>query len=175
MIRMLVLSDTLVHKAVLSLRSGGPVAYVQAPIFNPRNLKVEGFYVSDSVDKRPLILLDQDIRESSPRGYIINDHDVLAEPDDLVRLQNVLAMDFQLIGKPVQTVGRESVGKVSDYAVETTTMYVQKLYVAQSLWKRLTGGELSVDRSQIVEITNRRVIIQDPLRPTPSTAMAPAA
>ncbi len=45
---------------------------------------------------------------------------------------------------------------MNDYATEVETMYIQKLYVGQSLLKSFAGGSLSVDRSQIVEITNRR-------------------
>jgi hypothetical protein len=56
-------------------------------------------------------------------------------------------------------------------------MYVQKLYVGQSLLKSLTGGSLSIDRTQIVEITNRKIVINDLLQGTPEGAPAsvPAA
>lgn len=169
---MLQLSASILNKPVLSLRTGRPVATAVAPIFNPNNLKVEGFYCDDNQDGTRLILLYQDIREVSPAGFIINDHDVLAEPEDLVRLKDVLELNFELLGKHVETASKEKVGKVSDYAVETTTMYVQKLYVSQSLLKSFTGGSLSVDRSQVIEITNRRIIIQELLKGTPATAPA---
>lgn len=160
---MLQLSASLLNKSVLSLRTGTPIATVTAPIFNPNNLKIEGFYVEDRFDKSPLILLYQDIREILPQGYVVNDHDVLSDPGELVRLKNILKLGFELLGKPVETVSKRKIGKVSDYAVETETMYVQKLYVAQSLFKSFAGGSLSVDRTQINEITPRRIIINDPL------------
>lgn len=161
---MLRLSASIIGCKVLSLRTGKPVAMVTAPIFNPNNLKVEGFYVSDTIDKSELILLDQDIRETIQEGFVINDHDVLVEPQDLVRLQDVLHLRFELIGKHVETIGKEKVGKVSDYAIESDTMYVQKLYASQSIIKSLTGGSLSIDRSQINEITNKRIVINDLLQ-----------
>jgi hypothetical protein len=40
-------------------------------------------------------------------------------------------------------------------------MFIQKLYVAQALRKSLTVSALSVDRTQIVEITDRKIIIND--------------
>jgi len=171
---MLQLSGSLLNKPVLSLRTGSPVAQVVAPIFNPNNLKLEGFYCEDSQNHRRLVLLYQDIRELTRQGFIVNDHDVLAEPEDLVRLKKILELNFELLKKPVETVNKEKVGKVTDYAIETTTMYVQKLYVAQSLFSNLTGGSLSVDRSQIVEITNRRIIIQELLKTAPTGAPAVA-
>jgi uncharacterized protein YrrD len=172
---MLQLSGYLLHKPVLSLRTGGAIAWTTEPIINPRNLKVEGFHCKDSVDGKTLILLYQDIREVSKRGFIVDDLDALVEPDELVRLKDVLDARFQLMKKPVETTGKDRIGKVSDYAVETTTMFVQKLYVSRSLWRSLTGGSLSIDRTQIVEITNRRVIINDLLQPTPAPAAAVTA
>jgi sporulation protein YlmC with PRC-barrel domain len=167
---MLQLSGSLLNKPVLSLRSGGAVAWTVEPIFNPNNLKVEGFYCDDTKDKHRLILLYQDIRELSPRGFIIDDHDVLAQPRDLVRLKSMLKLNFELLKKPVVTVSKDKVGKVSDYAVETDTMYVQKLYVSRSILRNLASGSLSIDRSQIVEITNSRIIINDLLQGNPSPA-----
>lgn len=171
---MLQLSGSLLNKAVMSLRTGAPVATVTGVVFNPNNLKVEGFYVEDRFDKTRLILLYQDIREILPQGFVINDHDVLAEPAELIRLKDTLALRFELIGKQVVTLAKEKVGKVSDYAVETETMYVQKLYVSQSILKSLTGGNLSIDRTQINEITPRRIIINDLVEAAPATAPAAA-
>lgn len=172
---MLQLSNFLYNRPVLSLRTGGQVATAIAPVINTKNLKIEGFYCEDSLDKRHLILLSQDVREAGRRGFIVDDYDVLAEPDDLVRLQDVLEVAFDLIKKPVETVSREKVGKVADYATEMTTLYVQKLYVSQPIWKNLTGGSLSVDRTQIHEVTPKHIVINDLLQPTPTPATAVAA
>lgn len=171
---MLQLSTNLLNKSVMSLRTGTPVASVTSAIFNPNNLKIEGFYVEDRFDKTRLVLLYQDIREVLPQGYVINDHDVLVEPDELIRLKDVLNLKFELIGKQVVTLSKEKVGKVSDYAVETETMYVQKLYVSQNILKSFTGGNLSIDRTQINEITPRRIIINDLLKDAPVPAAAAA-
>lgn len=171
---MLQLSANLLNKQVLSLRTGGPVATITGAIINPDNLKIEGFYCEDRFEKTSLILLCQDIRETLKQGYVINDHDVLAEPDELVRLKKVLELDYVLIGKQVETISKQKVGKVSDYAAETTTMYIQKVYASQSIFKSLTGGSLSIDRTQINEITPRRVIINELTKkaPVPATAAA---
>ena len=151
------------------------VATITGPIINPDNLKVEGFYCQDRFDKKQLVLLYQDIRDVLPQGYVINDHDVLSEPEELVRLKKVMELEFDLIGKQVVTTSKEKIGKVSDYATETGSMYIQKIYVAQSLLKTLAGGSLSIDRTQIQEITPRRVVINDLLNKAPATAPAAIA
>lgn len=172
---MLQLSESLLKKSVLSLRTGTPVANINAFIINPNNLKVEGFYCQDNRDGKELILLSQDIREILPNGYVVNDHDVLVDAEDLVRLRDVLELRFDLIGKQVVTVDKEKVGKVSDFATDTDTMFVQKIYVAQSILKTITGGSLGIDRSQIQEITPRRIIISELMKKAPAAAAAPIA
>ena len=172
-IDMLQLSQNIVNRPVLSLRTGMEVATAIAPIINPNNLKIEGFYCIDRFEKKQqLVLLYQDIRDVMPQGLVIDDHEVLVEPEELVRLKDVMELQFQLIGKPVVTVSKERVGKVNDYATEVETMYIQKIYVGQSLLKSFTGGNLSIDRTQIVEITNHRIIINDLLKGVPANAPA---
>lgn len=170
---MLQLSGNLLNRPVLSLRTGGVIATTTGAIINPNNLKIEGFYCEDSFHrKRVLILLYQDIRDVIPQGFVVNDYDVLADPDELVRLKDLMSLHFSLIGKAVKTIRKEKIGKVVDFATDTTTMYVQKLYVGQSLLKSFSGGSLGVDRTQIVEITDRQVVIQDLVQQVPANAKA---
>lgn len=172
---MLQLSAPLLSKSVLSLRTGTPVATITRPIINPDNLKIVGFYCEDRFDKKELILLHQDIRDNMPQGYVINDHDVLVEADELVRLKKVLELNFELLGKPIETVSKQKVGKVGDFATETESMIIQKIYAKQSILKSFTGGSLSIDRSQVVEITPTKVVIKDLLGKNTSPAFAAAA
>jgi sporulation protein YlmC with PRC-barrel domain len=167
---MLRLSESLLNRPVMSLRTGQQVATAVEPIINPNNLKIEGFYCTDRFSKDELVLLYQDIRDVITQGFVVDDHDVLTSPDELVRLKDVMEIGFTLIGKPVVTISKERVGKVSDYATEMETMYIQKLYVTQNMLKSLTGGNLGVERNQINEITDRKIIINELLKGTPAAA-----
>lgn len=173
-INMLQLSNSLLNKPILSLRTGTIIAQISGPIINPDNLKIEGFYCVDRFDKKQLVLLYQDIRDILAKGYVVNDHDVLSEPDELVRLKKVMDLNFELLGKQVVTTSKQKVGKVSDYATETETMFIQKIYVAQSILKSFTGGALSIDRNQVSEITPHKVVINELTNTSPATATATA-
>lgn len=171
---MLQLSGSLLNRPVLSLRTGGQVATTLSPIVNPNNLKIEGFYCQDAFErKKILVLLYQDIRDLLIDGFVIDDHDSLSEPGELVRLKGVMGLHFELIGKQVVTTTRNKLGKVVDYAAEIETMYIQKLYVGQSIFKNPVGGNLGVDRTQIVEITDKKIIIQDIMPGMPAGASVP--
>lgn len=174
---MLQLSSALKNLPVMSLRTGTQVAVALAPIINPNNLKIEGFYCQDTYHKGKhgeIILINQDIRDIIPQGIVVNDYDVLTEPSELVRLQDILRMRFEVIGKQVTTTRHARVGKVEDYSVELSGMYIQKLYVSRPLYRNFSGGNLGVDRTQIVEITDKKIIIQDLLEKVPAGARAVA-
>ncbi|MET1033602.1 MAG: PRC-barrel domain-containing protein, partial [Candidatus Saccharimonadales bacterium] len=170
---MLQLSGSLLNRPVLSLQTGGVIATTVSAIINPNNLKIEGFYCISPLDRKKMaILLYQDIRDVMVQGFVVNDGEVLVEPEELVRLQDTLKIHFDAIGKQVVTTNKEKIGKVIDYAADTNTMYIQKLYLAQSMFKNLTGGNLGIDRTQIVEITDRRIIVQDLSARVPARAGA---
>ncbi len=171
---MLQLSASILNKNILSLRSGTTIATITGPIINPNNLKIEGFYCEDRYSRKELVLLYQDIRDNLPQGYVVNDHEVLVEPDELVRLKDIIDLNYDPIGKQVVTVSKNKVGKISDYATEVETMFIQKLYASQSIFKSLSGGSLSIDRSQVQEITPTQVIISDLMQGAPAAAAAPA-
>jgi sporulation protein YlmC with PRC-barrel domain len=171
---MLQLSAALLDRPVLSLRTGGTIAVITGPIVNPNNFKIEGFYCLDSRSDQTLVLLPQDIRDIIPAGFVINDFDVLAEPEEIVRLHKIMEIGFDPLNKQVVTVSKHKVGKVTDYATEIETMYIQKIYVSQSLFKSFTGGNLGIDRNQIHEVTPKKIIVQDLLKTAPAAAPASA-
>jgi sporulation protein YlmC with PRC-barrel domain len=158
---MLLLSAKLTNVPVMSLRTGGRIAIATEPIINPNNLKIEGWFCDDFFTKETLILLAKDVRDFVAHGIAVNDYENLSHPDDLIRLKDILALEFTLLNKPVITNHRRRLGKITDYAVDSDAMMVQKLYVARPILKSLSTGQLSIDRTQIIEITDRRVIVRD--------------
>lgn len=146
-------------------------------VINPNNLKIEGFYCDDGESKEPKILLVQDIREIIAQGMVVNDTDALTDSEELVRLKKVLMINFQPIGKPVVTTEKEKLGKVNDYAADSQSLYIQKIYVTQTLLRSLGGSQLGIDRSQIVEITNKQIVVKPPLQlsKAPSALGVPAS
>lgn len=160
--------------SVMSLRVGVPIARTVGPIINPNNLFIEGWYVTDNRSGEKLILLSKDVRDIIDQGIVVDDHEVLSKSGELVRLRDILKLKFDLIGLKVTSESKKNYGKVTDFAFETTNMFVQKIYTAQPLLKNLSGGSLSIDRSQILEITTKRIIIEDPTEKSRSASPAPS-
>jgi len=158
---MLQLSTSLTNRPILSLRTSTQIGTVLGPIINPNNLQVEAFYCQSNFANGQHILLERDIRDIMAQGFVVNDQDALSEPGELVRLQDTLKINFQLLGKPVVTTTGSHVGKVIDYATDVPSMFIKKIYVSQSIFKSLSSSNLGIDRLQIVEITPRKIVIND--------------
>jgi uncharacterized protein YrrD len=172
---MLTLGNELISKPILSLRTSSPVGVATEVIINPNNLKIEGWHALDTNDKREGILLSQDVRDILPKGFAVNDHEAISDPADLVRLQKVLDIKFEIIGKPVITTNKKKLGKVSDYAFEKNAFFIQKIYVSQSILKNFSGGGLVIDRSQVVEITHRQIVVREATVRDEAPLQAPVA
>lgn len=173
---MLKLSASITNVAVLSLRTGTAIGQTSRTIINPNNLKVEGWFVSDRYNNKELVLTAGDVREISGDGIIIDDYEVLSEPSELIRLKDIIKIDFKLVDKPVTTEAGKRLGKVADFAVESDSLIIKKLYVAQNLIKNFSGGTLNIDRTQIIEITDRRIIVAEPTeKATVQAVPTPAA
>lgn len=149
------------NKPVMSLRTGGPVGVVTNLIVNPSNLKIEGWYVEGQGLSGKKVLLSQDIRDILPQGFVVDDKDVLSDVSDLIRLKSVIDLGFALLGKVVDSDSKRRIGKVSDFAFEKDVFFIQKLYINQSLIRSISGGGAIIDRTQIVEINNKRIVVRE--------------
>lgn len=172
---MLKLSGEFINRNILSLRLGGQVATAIEPIINPNNLKIEGWFCEDIRSKARLILQPISIREMINEGFIIDDIDELVPLEDSIRLRKVVDLGFNLIGKQVVTDAKRKLGKVGDYALNPDDFVIQKLYVNQTIVKDFSGGGKVIDRTQIVEITDSKIIVRDTLDKLSATAPIPAA
>jgi hypothetical protein len=182
---MLLLGSSFAKIPLLSLRIGRPVGSIVGHLINPHTLKIDALWCKLHTSKKPMLLTALDIREMGPKGIIVNDVDVAIDPDEAVRLKPIIDLNYDLIDKKVIS-GHLSIGRVADYAVDQTSMYIQKIYVEPSLLGRLKSSRLTIDRTQIIEVSPtyvkvaggekpvkkqaRRRLAQSPLSPMPAGA-----
>lgn len=171
---MLRFSDVYHNRDVLSLRVGAVIGHAYSPILNPNNLKIEGWYATEKGSRDERILPVAEIRDVLKTGLVVNDHDALTQTDDLIRLKDLISLRFELIGKSVKTDQKRRLGKITDYAVDDQNLIVQKLYVSPGAVRGLTKQDLIIDRSQIVEINDKQIIVRDTTVQATVGATAPA-
>ncbi|MBP6962077.1 hypothetical protein KBB49_00905 [Candidatus Saccharibacteria bacterium] len=158
---MLQLSSIFYNQKILSLRSGGPIGHASCPLIDPDNLKIEGWYATALGDKKPMILPVMEVRDIISKGIVVNDHSSLTHIEDLVRQKRIIELSYELIGKLVRTDDKKRLGKVQDYAVDDESLFIKKLYINQNIFKNLTAQQLVIDRNQIIEITDKEIIIKN--------------
>ena len=159
---MLVQSKQLNGARIVSLHTGHAIGSLGVSIINPHKLELAGFYVNlPKASKQPFVLLTQDIRQFAQGRVFINSGDEIVAATELLRLKETLSLNFSLTDKPVRSVSKRRVGKVTEYVVETTGWVVQKLYVSQPFFKSFSTGTLIIDRSQIIEVNDRQVTVAD--------------
>lgn len=158
---MLALNKTITNIPVMSLQSGGTLGQADQPIIDPRKLQIIAYYVSGPRIQQTSVLHTNDIREFGPLGFIVDGADCVMELDEsLIRLQEVIGFNFELLGKKVVDEDKKNLGKVVEYTVETDGFVIQKIHVGQSLVKNITSSSLLIHRSQIVEITDRHIVVR---------------
>jgi hypothetical protein len=158
---MLFLSSQTNNVPILSIRSSGRIGTALEPVINPHNLHIDGFLSKSIHTNNQVILLDIAIRGFSPGGIVINDHNDLAEADDLVRLKPILDLNFKLIDKKVKSGGK-TIGKVVDYAIDKDSLFVQKIYVAPPVWQSIGTSRLTFDRGSVIEVTDSYIVVSGP-------------
>jgi sporulation protein YlmC with PRC-barrel domain len=167
---MYVLASQLSSLPVVSLQTGETVAAVQRPLINAGNLNILAYYCLTPRQDQPLVLLVQDIREHAVDCLIIDSDEELTEASELVRLQAVLEQNFSPLGKTAVTDLGRRMGRVEDYTINLDTDRIQKLYIKQSIFRSWQGSSLIVDRTQIVDITPRQIVIRDTTTQAPILA-----
>lgn len=172
---MLINGSHLIGFPVLSLHVGGEIARVSEVIINPDTLKVIAFRVEGPLvgrDEVGDILPVDSIREVSALGFIIDSIDELVDGEEIVRIKEVLALNFTLPGLKVVTKKREKLGKVSEYIVIAEDWQIYQLIVQRPLMKSFLDPELTIPRSRIVEVNDYEVIVRSEKERTKTKAKA---
>lgn len=142
---------------------GGQIARVTDLIVDPNNLsliavRVEGPLVDpDEGD----ILMMSAVREFSRVGMIIDSNDEFVRSEDVVRIQKILELNFNLIGLKVVTKKQAKLGKVADFVLQSGNWSVQQLIVQRPIMKAFIDPELIIDRSRIVEVDDYQVVVKE--------------
>lgn len=172
---MLINGSRLIDCPILSLHVGGEIARVTELIMNPNNLKiiafrVEGPLVRDDVGD---ILPIESVREFSLHGAIVDSINELIDGEEVVRVRDILKLNFSLTGLKVITKKKVKLGKVSDFILDTSSWQVHQIIVQRPLMKSFLDPELILPRQKIVEVNDYEVIVKDETEKSSKKASAP--
>ena len=146
----------------MSLQIGDEIGRTSQPIIDPKQLKIIAYSLDGPLlnNQDENTLMTEDIRELGQIGMIVDSSDTLVNPDDVIKVAETLKLNFSLIGLKVETKKGQHIGKVIDYTVDSSAFSVYQLIVKRPFLQGLNDPELTINRSQIVEIDDYKVIIK---------------
>lgn len=176
---MYILASALQDLPVISLQTGENIAIAREPVVDPQTLSIMAMVCELTKRGAKKILMMRDARQVAQDCLIVNSEDELTEPEDVVRLQPLLTNRFNPISRGVVTDLGRKLGVIEDYTINLDTMELQKLYIRQSIFRSWLGGSLIIDRSQIVDVTGRQIVVRDttvvaPILPAEQAPDSPA-
>jgi uncharacterized protein YrrD len=158
---MLLLGSRLIGTPIMGLQTGVKLAITKTPIIDPSNLKIIAYEVEGPLlSERPSFIRIADVRELSDVGMIIDSNDEFIGIKDVISIEKIYNLGFNLIGLPVIDESKHKLGKVNDYSLDIGNFTITQLNVSRGLIKSLSETEALVHRSQIVEINNENIIVK---------------
>jgi sporulation protein YlmC with PRC-barrel domain len=157
---MLVLANNLQTLPVVSLQDGRLLASVCGLMVEKSSLGVIAFRCKEKKEN-DLILMGRDVRFVARDCILVNNRDALSNPKDIVRLPTMEKMSYDPIGKQIVTVGGQKLGKVDNYTVDLNAGRIQKLYARPHILQSWLGSSIIIDRTQITELNDREIIVND--------------
>lgn len=142
----------------------GMIAKTREAIIDPSDLKIIGFYLTGPEvgnGENGDILQVRDIREFSNLGMVIDSADEFVYADDVIKLKEVVDINFQLIDKKVETKKKTKLGKVIGYTVTPEDFMIQQIIVQRPFMKSFLDPELIIGRSEIVNVDDEKIIVKD--------------
>lgn len=161
---MLVFASQLVRFPVLSLQVGGEIALCDFPVVDPNELKLIAYTLTNIIQDEDTggdILVLDDVREFSQNGFIIDSGSRFVSRDEVVRLDEIMSLNFDLIGLKVVSESGKKIGKIKDFTIDTKTFMVYQIIVDRPAIKSFVDPELTINRSQIVEIDDYKITIKN--------------
>lgn len=159
---MLISASRLISTPILSLQASGRVGYVTGYIVDPNTLKIIAFTAAGpGVNKNANILDVNSIREYSDMGMVIDSEDEFVEKDDVIKISKVINLNFALPGLKVVTKKGSKLGRVLDFTVTDNDFILQQLIVKRPSIKGFLDPELTIPRSEIVEVNDYKIIVRD--------------
>jgi len=105
--------------------------------------------------------MTSDIRQFAPDCIIVDSEDEISDPADLVRLNSIVKSSYDPMHKLVVSDAGRRLGYVEDFTVNLDSHRVQKLHVRQSIFQSWMGAALTIDRTQILDITHKQITVRD--------------
>ncbi|OYX42122.1 hypothetical protein B7Y94_04090 [Candidatus Saccharibacteria bacterium 32-49-12] len=160
---MLFSADKFKNLPVMSLQTGSELARTSRAVINPHDLSIVAYELEGRLlDEHPSLLRIADIREIGPMGMIVDSADELIGVGDVLQIEKIYKIKFDLIGLKVIDERKRTVGRVIGYTLEAGNFIIQQIRVKRPFFRSLGDTEFLIHRSQIVEVSDDYIVVKSP-------------
>jgi sporulation protein YlmC with PRC-barrel domain len=143
---------------------GGMIAVTREAVIDPEDLRVIAYTLEGPIirnDPEVGDMLDtKDVREVSGSGLIVDSADRFTTREDVIHFDEVMNLRWNLVGLKVVTQDGKKLGKIVDYTIDSETFMIYQLIIQRPFMSSLVDPELTINRSQIVEVDDYKVTIK---------------
>lgn len=167
---MLLPLERLTNTPIMSLQTGAQLAHIKRVLVDPRDLTVVAYELEGpTLVEHPSFLRPVDVRELSSLGLIVDSSDEFVGLDDVIKIRQVHDFKFDVVGLDVIDDKKHRLGKVQSFNLDASSFALEQLVVRRPLLKSFSESELLIHRSQIIEVSDERVLVRststrEPLR-----------
>lgn len=151
-------SDIIGYK-IITFHNSFEAGVVQSLIIDSENgqfLGIEFIY-----EKKIKVIPLSEILTFGNSFLIIKDASSISEIEDVVKIEKALSINAPIFNERVETESGQKIGKVSNYTIDLSKMYLDKLYVAPNVSINLFASELIIPLTNIIEIQKKKIIVSD--------------
>lgn len=157
---MILSGSRLLSAPIMGLQTGSQLAMTKRAIIDPGTLEVLAYEVEGPlIHEKPGLVRVADVREFSDIGLIIDSSDELITQGDVIKIDEIYKLGFELLAMPVVDEKHRKLGRINGYTIDTASFTIQQLSIKRPLLKSLNDTELLVHRSQISEINDKEIVI----------------
>lgn len=167
---MIIEAKKLIGLPVAAMDVRAKVGVVSEVLIAPENGKLLGFLVKVPGFFAPQKALTvSDIKNWDPKGLVTDSFENIVDPDEIVRIKEVLDKKIILIGLKAKTQSGKNLGVVDNFLVDTETETVIKYYL-----KDLLGKSRIFTADKVIAI-DKEILFSDDVNVPPTSAQGAVA
>lgn len=158
---MIRLFSSVVGNPIICIDNGFTDYKLTAFVVDTDRLAIELAVVQQPFNPKRYYIMPRSIREVGSQSIIINSDEDISEAEDLVRYQAIIDAKPFLIGYRVVSSSNQKLGFVKDLGFDSIHLTISKLVVRSHWTRRILTKDLLINRSQIIKIENKTVIVKE--------------
>lgn len=153
--------QSILNTPILNFSKRELLGAIHDVIIHPDTGKIEAFWVkSVSTESKYAILQSQDILRWTNAVYI-EDASVIAEPDEIIRITEILNKKSPIVGNRVENKDGQYYGRVISLCFNTETFYLTQIDVRKQFMGILTWSRRLFPFSRIIKVLPSSIVIDD--------------